>query len=337
MLQELFRKAERCANDEKSSFRPVAIRFFRVYYGLLKWVQENDSERISRAYLRLRDEARNIAFGRFTFVSMDDAYVFTKDWIKSFPEDYDLIVGVPRSGLFIANIIATKLNRPLATLDTVKNKQFWMTLRVKPKPFRRILIVEDSTGVGRTLVEAKKIVEEAYPEAKITLASLIVSRPVNPHVDIYYKEINGGGLWEWNLSSYFGLGSKVAMDLDGVICEDIPLGIDVDEEKYVNWICNARPYIVPYNGVDFILTNRLEKYRNQTEEWLKRNGVVYKRLVMWNVPSKAERGNNVHNKIKMVLDVKPNFMIESNEIEAKEIWKATGVVTICTDSMRAYC
>ncbi|MGD0818664.1 MAG: phosphoribosyltransferase family protein [Methanomassiliicoccales archaeon] len=336
MLLKLVRIVEISAYNENSPLHPAARRFLQIYHTVMNWVLENDSERVGRAYLRMKDEGRNIINGKLTFLSMDDAYIWTKDWIGQFNEEYDLIVGIPRSGLFIANIIATKLNRPLATPEMVQNRQYWMPPYINLKPFKNILVVEDVTGTAKALERVRVIVNEAYPESKVTLASLMVIHDARNLVDIFYKELDGVGIYEWNLA-HANLGSRVAMDLDGVLCENCPVGFDIDETKYVNWICNARPYIVPYKGIDFILTNRLEKYRNQTEEWLRSNGVIYRKLIMWDIPSKADRcGNDAHHKINMVLEVKPNLMIESSDSESREIWRATGVPTICTDTMRVY-
>ena len=52
-----------------------------------------------------------------TVVSYEQAAAYTKLLTKEIPNEFDLVIGVPRSGLFIASIIATKFARPLSTPD----------------------------------------------------------------------------------------------------------------------------------------------------------------------------------------------------------------------------
>ena len=43
------------------------------------------------------------------------------------PRDFDLIVGIPRSGMFPANLIALYLNKPIADLNSFKNGHIYKT------------------------------------------------------------------------------------------------------------------------------------------------------------------------------------------------------------------
>lgn len=40
-----------------------------------------------------------------------------KKWISELPNDLDLIVGIPRSGLLVANLLALHLNLPLTDVE----------------------------------------------------------------------------------------------------------------------------------------------------------------------------------------------------------------------------
>jgi adenine/guanine phosphoribosyltransferase-like PRPP-binding protein len=42
---------------------------------------------------------------------------YVDEWVKTFDIQYDLIIGIPRSGLLVGCMIATKLAKPLATPD----------------------------------------------------------------------------------------------------------------------------------------------------------------------------------------------------------------------------
>jgi hypothetical protein len=127
---------------------------------------------------------------------------------------------------------------------------------------------------------------------------------------------------------------RLASDLDGVICEDCPPGVDGDEEKYRRWLTNAKPYLIPNFEFDTIISSRLEKYRAETEKWLQLHGVKYKELVLWNLESKKERkGQHAQHKVDYLLKIKPDMFWESSFWEAKEIWAKTSIPTLCVDQM----
>ena len=68
--------------------------------------------------------------------------------------DFDCIVGVPRSGLVIANIMAVWFAKPLTTPENFKRNEFWVS-KVMPKKdrYQNILLVDDSIFEGDDLRE----------------------------------------------------------------------------------------------------------------------------------------------------------------------------------------
>ena len=149
--------------------------------------------------------------------------------------------------------------------------------------------------------------------------------------DLYHEILPGLGLFEWNVLHSKKTDTLVS-DLDGVICEDCAPEIDSNEELYCEWIKNAKPYLIPAFEIDVILSSRLEKYRHATEEWLNRHRVKYKKLILWDIPSKEER-NFAKFKIDQLIKIKPGFIWESNSSESEQIWKATKTPTLCVDEM----
>ena len=127
---------------------------------------------------------------------------------------------------------------------------------------------------------------------------------------------------------------RLASDMDGVLCEDCPPGVDKDRKLYFERVEKARPYLIPSFEIDVIVSNRLEKYRPLTEKWLKEHNVRYKELVLWDEKSGNERnGKFAQHKINALLKIKPDIFWESNFSQAREIWKATKIPVICTDRM----
>ncbi len=79
------------------------------------------------------------------------------------PGDVELVVGIPRSGMLVASMIAIKLNRPLTDLYSfLRNDDLQPTGTLahnskqltKPLEARKILLVDDSIASGGSMAAA---------------------------------------------------------------------------------------------------------------------------------------------------------------------------------------
>ena len=290
------------------------------------------SRRLRRIYRRA-DVKWKYSTGKYTLVTLDELVTWTGEWIKTFPHNYDIIVGIPRSGLLVANLIAVKLGKPLTTPELLDKNRYWMSQRPKNSiEVKRILLVDDAIYLGDSVEKNRQLVASINSDFSVTTASLIVDDASKNMVDLYYKAIPFPNMFEWNIMHVKR--GKLACDMDGVICEECSPAIDSDEEQYRNWIKNARPYLIPAFEIDIIISNRLEKYRAITEEWLAGHGVRYKELLLWDIESKDEReGKWAQNKIAHVLKTAPDIVWESSLGQASDIWNATRIPTLCIDEM----
>ena len=182
------------------------------------------------------------------------------------PPDVSRVVGVPRSGMLPASVIATALHLPLYTVRGGRVEPVGGGSRMAGCAERpgRSLIVDDTVHGGHTLARLK---EEGLDMSGSLVAAIYV-RPGAEHlVDLFHEHLPTPHLLEWNLfnSAYM---RHIATDLDGIICHnppdsDIPL------------------YLPRHVSVAAIITARPESERAATEKWLARWGVRYARLVMW--------------------------------------------------------
>jgi len=287
----------------------------------------------SRLYLQALQLERLSFRRRFSFVSFNDLMCWTNDWVRSFSKTYDLVVGVPRSGLLVANIIALKLGLPLTTPTGFDNNQFWASKRIeKVMNNKRVLLVDDSVESGKSIDEAFSFLSSYNTNCSITKAALIVTKSSAKMVDFHYKVVPQPRLFEWNIMH--SKKGKTCSDLDGVICENCPPKFDGNENLYVKWIQSAKPYLIPSFELDAIVSSRLEKYRSETEDWLKKQDVHYKELILWDVESKASRkGKHAQHKISWLLKLKPDLFFESSLWEAQQIHANTKIPTLCVDNM----
>ncbi len=261
------------------------------------------------------------------FVNNAEMAAYVGEWIKKFDTQYDLIVGIPRSGLMVASLIATSMAKPLATPDRI----MWISKSITPRSIKNILVVDDCITTGKSINTGFEKVREQYPEAVIHKGVLFANNDNKWMVDTYCRTLHGN-IFQWNLL-HFKIGA-VGFDMDGVLCEECSEGND--EETYLKQMDSARPYLVPEFEIDFIITDRLEKYRPQTEKWLKDHGVRYKRLVMWNVPKRPERDASAAFKSEIIKGIDIRYYLESELKQAEAIWHATRTICVCTDEMKMF-
>lgn len=198
------------------------------------------------------------------------------------------IAGVPRSGIRAASEIAIRLNVPLY----VANKEGMSpvgggcrssgmhphgpTGNDKSGP---IVVVEDSTCSGYSISEIRNAIGNSHPVYAVYGAS-----PGRFDVDGYAVNLELPHWFEWNLwnNGQILKDWNVATDWDGVLNDDCSIEDDDDGERYLNWIKSTpairhpRSYKIPY-----IITARREAYREESEAWLKENGILYGELVMF--------------------------------------------------------
>jgi hypothetical protein len=108
-----------------------------------------------------------------------------------------------------------------------------------------------------------------------------------------------------------------------------------DGPRYIEFIRNTKPLFSPKYKIGAIVTSRLEKYRAETEEWLKNNGIDYEQLIMLDVPDKATRQRlGLHAKFKAEIydKIGGQLFIESDDGQAQYINQATNKPVYCTGS-----
>ena len=262
------------------------------------------------------------------FRSVSDLNCLINKNINLIPKDVDLIIGIPRSGLLAATLISLQLNLPLADTAALlngtifdsgitKNKNNWIN---SIEEARKILVVEDSSISGASLESFKKSIENFKYKDRIIILTIYVTEFTKKYTDLYFEVCTPPRMFEWNYFHHSGI-INACFDIDGVLCQDPTEEENDDGDKYINFIRNVTPRIIPTKKIGYIVTSRLEKYRSDTEYWLKKNNIEYDQLIMLDLPSKEERqrlGNhgsfkgNIYRKLR-----KSNLFIESNRKQAE--------------------
>lgn len=253
--------------------------------------------------------------------------------------NYDLIVGVPRSGMIPAYIIGMYLNTPVCSFTDLLNNYLIKKIGTrqikgsleKPQDASKILIVEDSYVTGTKLWEnIGQLPEEIQRKADVVA---VFSSVKAPRLNFYLEQLSYPRIFEWNIFHHI-LVSSSAFDMDGVLCEDPLPEQNDDGDRYREFVLNANPKYLPTVPIKAIVTSRLEKYRDITEQWLKKHEVVYEELIMLDLPSAAERqrlGSHAPFKAKEFKKIKYDLFFESEYNQAIEINRLTNKPVYCVD------
>ena len=280
----------------------------------------------------------NITPNSLTYKTYYDLSIDIKNNLYKLPENIDLIVGIPRSGMFPASIISMYLSKPLCTLESFidGNYHSLTTSRIKfSNEIKNVLIVDDSISFGQAISKAKKLINENKLTNKYNIKYLAIYYKTEDYrnfIDVAFEKIPSPRLFQWNYLNHVFL-QDAAFDIDGVLCYDPTNEENDDGDRYRQFILNARPLFIPQYKIAYIITSRLEKYKEETKEWLKKNNVQYDHLIMLSGYTAEQRKRlNLHAKFKAeqykkLTDIQ--LFIESNRNQAQEISRLTNKLCFC--------
>lgn len=255
------------------------------------------------------------------------------------PRDFDLIVGIPRSGMMPANLLAFYLNKPYTDIHSFLNGHIYKAGArgqfFDIKDFKKVLVVDDSIASGSAMIKAKESLKELTSDFDISYCAIYVIPGKEKMVDYFFEVVPLPRYFQWNILNHSVL-EKACFDIDGVLCIDPTEDQNDDGPKYIDFILNAPPLFIPGCKIGTIVTSRLEKYRKETETWLINNNIKYKDLVMLDLPDKKARqkaNNHAAHKAKTYKSSNDYVLfVESSINQAIEINKITKKPVFCTEN-----
>jgi uncharacterized HAD superfamily protein len=204
--------------------------------------------------------------------------------------------------------------------------------------FNKILIVDDSIQHGNQ----NKIIREKlihFKNINFEYLAIYASSQSKHKVDFYFEILNSPRIFQWNLLNSW-IYEYSCVDIDGVLCEDPTDDQNDDAENYLKFLLNAKVKYIPSCPIGILVTNRLEKYRSLTEEWLNNNNIKFNKLIMLDLPDKQTRIKlGVHSTFKSEVykkNINHLLFIESSKNQAIEINKITGRNVFCVENMTFY-
>lgn len=272
--------------------------------------------------------------------SIPDLNKDIKEWFPELPDDIGLIVGIPRSGMLAANLLALYLDLPLTDVEGLCEDRIFQsgqrlnsirTNNLLKK--KKILVIDDSVCSGSQIKKVKTRLSDAGISEQIYYGAVYVSPAGHNYVDFWYENVDLPRIFEWNIMHHDIL-TNSCVDIDGVLCRDPSQQENDDGNEYRRFISTVNPLFVSSKTIGWLVTCRLEKYRKLTEEWLSKHDIKYKHLIMMDLPDKETRialGTHADFKAKVYKTTNAALFIESSYNQAQGIAQCTGKTVLCTE------
>ncbi|MGI2172554.1 hypothetical protein [Shewanella ulleungensis] len=254
--------------------------------------------------------------------------------------EFDLIVGIPRSGMVPSYMVSLLLNVHCIDLPAfIRNEKLSKGITrdiqsniIYAHEAKSVLLIDDSVLSGKSMLCALQKIPNSF-EGDVLTATVYSSDNEHENVDIILTKVEPPRVFEWNIYHHPVVNNS-CFDIDGVLCYDPTNEQNDDGEQYIDFLLNAKPRFIPTERIDVLVTNRLEKYREQTETWLNNNNVKFNKLIMLDLSSKDDRlaqKDYYAHKANFYKNSTCNLFVESDIDQAIEIANRSNKFVFCVD------
>lgn len=263
--------------------------------------------------------------------------------LQTLPWPPEVVAGVHKSGMLAATQFASYFNVPVVSL-----RQLWeadwvyagaRTHLEEQDSFlavsRRVLVVEDSVGSGGTVKKEFAMLQaNARAVHEYHFLAVYGVDKIAAGFNQILEVCPSPRMFEWNWMNNTRL-RRTVLDIDGVLCKDPPVNEDKNPKVYQDYVADATPLLIPDVPVMALATSRLERFRPETVDWLKKVGVQYGTLHM--APFNTATARRRHGNWKTKADVyaklrKAILMIESSDEQALMIYRGTKKLVLAIES-----
>lgn len=270
------------------------------------------------------------------FISYDE---LAKDVLKLIPfcldNDISAIYACPRSGLLPATMLATELHLPCGVAG--ESLQAGVRIKMYPRIGKGpVLLLDDAVDCGTSINKASSKLDVPHLKACVYLNSDNIKSNI---VDFACKTLEKPRLFQWNIFNCLAV-PNIMFDLDGVFCVDPPM-FDDDGVEYQNYLSNAIPLHQTTWPVGWIVTNRLERWRDITLQWLHVHNIEIKHeMHMQQYNTAKERRDNSNTALYKSTIYSGNtgaiLFVESSDEQARLIFSSSNKPVLSTETMKLY-
>lgn len=249
----------------------------------------------------------------------------------------DAIVGIPRSGMLPASLLALALHVPLADVRSFCVKRTWARgdRSSAQCTAKRVLLVDDASSFGKTMRHNLALIRRTRPDVEVLTCAVYATPSAVPRFDLAFEALPKPRLFEWNWWRHGRL-NACCVDIDGVLYVDPDRRQRRDPALYRRFISEGAPLFRPTKPIGALVTGRRELYRAETEERLARDGIQYGALEM--LANGAPKGGASHAEHKATIyrQASADLFIESDASQAELIAKLSGKDALCITTRTMY-
>ena len=226
-------------------------------------------------------------------------------------------------------------NIPLLSFDSLLSQsESYRKHESRPinTPSGPVLLLDDTSWSGHSMRRYRELLKGR----KVVFGAVYAGFEGLNLCDVYQTRLPSiQHTFEWNVMRDV-LAQWVMTDFDGVLCEDwTGENEDLVTDKYLDFLSNAKPRLVPKYPVRAIVTGRIGEHESATRSWLAKHGVQFGKLIHTH-RTRAERdvGNVPARKAEEYGRDKEAWLFVESEIgQAREIHRLTRRPVLCTDTM----
>jgi orotate phosphoribosyltransferase len=203
-------------------------------------------------------------------------------WSRRLPGNINVIVGIPRSGLLVANLLALHMNLPMTDVDgLIEGRLIAAGPRlnatrptVPDLDTLRVLVVDDSVWSGNQMRKIRERITAARLRHVIFYGAVYITPNATDLVDYYHEKVALPRAFEWNVLHHPSLTAS-CMAMEGVLWPAEIGRIDAAEG-----LRELRPIFAPTQPIGRLIATQPERLRVPIQEWLAHHRISYGELVL---------------------------------------------------------
>lgn len=212
--------------------------------------------------------------------SIADMSRVVRENLSRLPTDLDFVVGVPRSGILPATMIALYCGLPMTDLEGLLEGRMIKTGKrpvqenlSKPRP--RVLVVDDSVSGGEQMRAIRERLSAYEDRFEMLFLAVFVTEAGKQLVDFALELCPSPRCFEWNVMNH-GLMQRSCVDVAALLCMDLFGTARVPHET----LLATAPVFRPKYTIGTLTAPVAEARRRELEAWLDRHGIAAKRLML---------------------------------------------------------
>lgn len=268
---------------------------------------------------------------KIRYRSVSDMCNRVTESLGTLPQDLDMVVGIPRSGLIAATLITLYRNLPMTDLDGLFEGRMIKSGRRSIEQINsegrkcKALVVDDSVGAGTQIRAARERLKSLEDRFEFVFAAVYVSEEGASLVDLPMEVCPQPRCFQWNVMNHY-LMQRACVDVLALLRSDVA-GEAVRQSRFPD-LFEQTPFFKPKYKLGSLVVPAEPSQREQVESWMDSHGLSCEHLVLagksWQMYAKARRVAQRERSVRMA------FVFERNE--ARRSAEAAGVPVFSSQS-----